>query len=287
LKPAVRALSSSIALALAATGLLAAQAAGHARIAETPGELWGCFNEATGNLRLIGPDFPCRHGEARVHWDIAAKIGPKGVTGATGPAGAVGPTGATGPSGSGSGVGGVTGATGAAGATGATGATGAGVTGATGATSATGATGPTGATGSTGAGATGATGATSATGATGPTGATGSSGATGATGASGSAFTTYLVEFGAAGESAGSPAVGAETTESTASCPSGYTMLSGGGEVNVSGSSPYPEGTLSESYPSEAQTIPFAVPAEWHAKAVVVKAGTAKLVVNAIVYCAK
>jgi hypothetical protein len=164
---------------------------------------------------------------------------------------------------------GSTGPKGVTGATGATGSAGASTAGA-GAVGVTGATGPSGPTGPTG-----PTGATSATGATGPTGATGAAGA----------FTTFKAANGAAGETAANPTVGTETNESTVSCPTGYTMLGGGGSISVSGSAPYPQGALDQSYPEEEELGVH--PSEWHAKAIVVKAGTAKLVVFAVAWCAK
>jgi hypothetical protein len=79
--------------------------------------------------------------------------------------------------------------------------------------------------------------------------------------------------------------VGAETNESSASCPTGYTMLGGGGEIQHESGSTL-RGALSESYPTEAQTSP-AHPPEWHAEATVVHEGTGKLIAIAFAWCGK
>src|SRR2546426_2391862 len=100
-----------------------------ALIPGSDGVIHGCYQRATGVLRVVGDPSECRGSEAAISWN---QIGPQGPTGATGATGAAGATGATG-------------ATGAAGVTGGTGATGApGVNGQDGATGPTGATGPAG-----------------------------------------------------------------------------------------------------------------------------------------------
>ena len=78
------------------------------------GVIHGCYQSATGILRVVADPSACRGTETAIWWN---QVGPQGATGATGATGAAGATG-------------VTGATGAAGANGQNGATG--PTGATG-----------------------------------------------------------------------------------------------------------------------------------------------------------
>ena len=142
---------------------------------------------------------------------VLVTVGAKGMTGTTGKTGATGATGASG----------ATGAVGPVGATGASGATGAvGPTGATGALGATGAVGPT-----------GATGALGATGAVGPVGATGATGAQGPAGTNGT--DTDADSFVIEGPVTSWSGYGSGMLSATASCPSGYFALSGGGDSTV------------------------------------------------------
>ena len=79
------------------------------------GVIHGCYQQLTGNLRVVADPSDCHEAEVAVRWN---QIGPQGPTGATGANGATGPTGATGP----------IGATGLPGATGPAGPPGPGVT---------------------------------------------------------------------------------------------------------------------------------------------------------------
>jgi len=133
-----------------------------------------------------------------------------------GPQGPAGPRGATGPRGRRGGPGppGHPGGTGRTGATGAAG---------------EGATGPTGPTGASGQGATGAIGATGpagqgATGVSGPTGATGAAGTTGAAGATNVSYVSNTTSR---------SLVAGTTYTSSVQCPSGTTLVGGGGEVDT------------------------------------------------------
>jgi hypothetical protein len=125
-----------------------------------------------------------------------------------GPQGPAGPRGATGPRGRRGGPGppGHPGGTGRTGATGAAG---------------EGATGPTGPTGAAGEGTTGTQGAT---GVSGPTGATGTAGTTGAAGATNVSYVSNTTSR--------SLVVGSTYTSSV-QCPSGTTLVGGGGEVDT------------------------------------------------------
>jgi hypothetical protein len=97
-------------------------------------------------------------------------------------------------------------------------------------------------------GATGATGVTGSPGTQGPTGPTGKTGETGPTGLASSQIIT-----GANAQSANAPAVGFQQP-ATAKCPTGKTLLGGGGKVAGAGGATAQMVALAESYPSASDT---------------------------------
>lgn len=105
--------------------------------------------------------------------------------------------------------------------------------------------GPTGPTGV--AGIQGPTGPTGTAGIQGPSGATGPQGATGVTGPTGLASSQLIT--GTAAQSSNAPAVGTQVS-GTAKCPSGKTLLGGGGRAIAIGGATKQSITLAESYPS-------------------------------------
>ena len=191
-------LACAVLATLAVAGIADAFVGGHSAV------IHACVNTNTKLVRITNT---CTAGEQKVSWNATGAEGRRGPNGAAGARGATGRQGATGATG----VAGATGATGVAGATGATG-----VAGATGATGATGPAGPPGVTGATGD--TGATGGTGATGATGPTGPTGPAGATSVTYQSHTMSQALLA--------------GEDYTNSV-QCPTGTTLVGGGGEVDT------------------------------------------------------
>ena len=199
--------------------------------------------------------------------------GPTGATGATGAAGAAGPQGAQGP----------TGPTGAVGNQGPAGAQGvAGNNGAVGPTGATGSPGGAGAAGSTGA--TGAAGLQGLPGNDGPQGPAGVAGATGATGAKGPipAVQTSCPTGGgtpctvASGQVTSTNGVlGNVTGVSTATCPVGTALISGGAHIGQNG-------TLRAAISSNSGNHGIGT---WSAEATVVQAGTGAVTMQAIAIC--
>ena len=125
-------------------------------------------------------------------------------------------------------------------------------------------------------GATGPTGLQGVTGTTGPTGPTGTTGATGVTGPTGLASSQIIT--GTAVQSANGPAAGTQVT-GTASCPTGKTLLGGGGRVTGAGGAPVQSLSLDQSYPSASN--------EWKAVGTVTAnlSGGQKLVVEAYAVC--
>jgi hypothetical protein len=80
-----------VVLGVITAGATAMVAAG---IPADDGLIYGCYSNATGQLRLIDPAEECRESETLVYWNQIGQTGPEG------PAGPEGPTGPTGPSGS-------------------------------------------------------------------------------------------------------------------------------------------------------------------------------------------
>jgi hypothetical protein len=104
----------------------AAAAIAYAAIPGADGVIQGCYQRASGTLRVIGTNptvggGTCSPGEQALNWNQIGRTGATGLTGATGPIGA---TGATGPGGA-AGAPGATGATGPRGADGTNGTAGA------------------------------------------------------------------------------------------------------------------------------------------------------------------
>ena len=63
---------------------------------------YGCVNNSTGAIRIVGQATTCNTGEHKIQWNQTGPqgpAGPKGATGAQGPAGPKGATGAQGPAG--------------------------------------------------------------------------------------------------------------------------------------------------------------------------------------------
>jgi len=199
--------------------------------------------------------------------------GPTGATGATGAVGAAGAQGATGP----------TGAVGAVGNQGPAGPQGG--AGAPGAAGPTGPAGPGGAAGSAGStGATGAQGLQGLPGNDGPQGPAGFTGATGATGAKGSVppvqtacpsggGTTCTVASGSVTSTNG--VLGNITGVSSAVCPVGTQLISGGAHIGQNGSL---RAAISQNSGNTGTET-------WSAEATVVQAGTGAVTMQAIAIC--
>lgn len=219
----------------------------------------GCYQIATGSVRLVRGSKGCRAGERRVTWSrrgplgLAGRQGESGPQGPGGAQGAMGEHGENGASGS-QGPGGAQGPTGAQGTTGAQGAAGpqgppgnvgpqgaqgdpgvpgpAGQQGPPGAAGATGPAGPVGPPGPVGApGAAGATGPAGPAGPPGTAGAAGPAGPTGPAGPAGPSDSQVLAPV--AGTSAGGLAAG-QSFSLTSTCPAGKKILGGGLTYSVS-----------------------------------------------------
>jgi hypothetical protein len=67
--------------------------------AQTSAVIRGCVQQASGQLRIIGPADTCRRDESLLTWGADGAPGPQGPPGPAGPAGPPGPTGDTGPQG--------------------------------------------------------------------------------------------------------------------------------------------------------------------------------------------
>jgi len=201
--------------------------------------------------------------------------GPTGPTGATGATGAPGAAGAQGPAGP-TGVTGAVGNQGPAGPQGGAGAPGA--AGPTGPAGPAGAAGPAGSTG-----ATGAQGQQGLPGNDGPQGPAGVTGATGATGAKGSVppvqtacpsdGTPCTVVSGSVTSTNG--VLGNITGVSTATCPGGTQIISGGAHIGQNGSL----------RAAISQNSGNTVAESWSAEATVVQAGTGAVTMQAIAIC--
>src|ERR1700745_705557 len=63
---------------------------------------YGCVNNSTGAISIVGSSTICKTGFHKIQWNQigpAGPVGPRGATGPVGPAGAQGATGAMGPAG--------------------------------------------------------------------------------------------------------------------------------------------------------------------------------------------
>lgn len=165
--------------ALAVLSLSFASLPGSAIAQELPaaGVIFACLSTASGNVRIVAADQPCRNPETRVQWNIVGEPGPAGTQGPAGPMGPMGPQGMVG----------ATGAVGSVGPVGPVGQTGLqGIQGPAGEQGIQGLTGPAGPAGVAGPiGPIGPQGIQGDTGAAGPQGPLGLTGATGPTGAVG------------------------------------------------------------------------------------------------------
>ena len=107
-------LRSRVAMTVAMVAAIVGTTAMGFAAATTAGVIYGCVNNASGMVKIVGADDACPPNWTALSWSQQGGGGEVGATGATGPTGPTGPSGATGPVGP-------TGATGANGATGATG----------------------------------------------------------------------------------------------------------------------------------------------------------------------
>lgn len=93
-----RRFSTTAAVAGAATFALLLGTAAWAAIPDA-GAYTGCYNKASGLLRVVDPATACSSNEVAITWNAEGPAGPAGPTGETGPVGPVGPTGLTGATG--------------------------------------------------------------------------------------------------------------------------------------------------------------------------------------------
>jgi hypothetical protein len=87
--------------ALALLSLSFASLPGSALAQDPPaaGVIFACLSTASGNVRIVAADQPCRNPETRVQWNIVGEPGPVGPQGPVGPMGPMGPQGMTGATG--------------------------------------------------------------------------------------------------------------------------------------------------------------------------------------------
>ena len=84
----------SIAVAVIAAAALAVAGIGYATIPDSTGVVHGCFQKASGMLRVIdtGAGQTCRSDETTLTWNQTGLQGPQGPPGPPGPRGGLGPT---------------------------------------------------------------------------------------------------------------------------------------------------------------------------------------------------